>query len=701
MKKRVFAFIILFTLLLGSCAPGTDLPADTNNTVTSAPDKTETTEAEQTEPNETEPEETLTAHEPEFADGFRISKMLAAQTAEAFGLGKVSLDGISYVLDYDSTFYGPQSMIDRDSHHMGDVFVPTKYAVEYPQDKDYFYGEFTGDRYGEYVICNNGELKIYKGRKKTAKYNDAQLICTQKIDTDGELRGTGDFNGDGYTDLLFVTDKNTAFIGYGSENGFDYVSAGRLNDGGDYSKGDFYPGDMNGDGLTDIIAVKGLDTSSWLVRDGKAELYSRKTINIKDEYGCFCVMDVNTDGICDIVAVIDGVGIRSYYGRKDGQFGPYENETDNLNLYPTWESKAVIKYVTPGDANEDGVDDVIAVMKLNEKQQDYAIYALSYPTEAPAYDYSTTVLKKDDGTYILYNGGLYVDYSTNKYAPADGDHVLVYTSDDGKRWHRNLDAPAFYLGGELGVSGEWWCGNTIEPEVICVDGTYYMYWQCENYTHLEDGTLIGHDKIGVATSTDGLHFERKTDRPVIINEPEYSSFDHEEVLYYPDDPDGRPYWIYVRHVVRNTKSQFIRIRSDSPFEFDFENAEQIENFQGLGNQTGWLKLDDGKTLFVHMSVAGRGGRNVPVLQFSQDGLKWGQYAVYLAGADCTDSPANTYANLYFVGFSTLNGTGEIERLEDGSYRFIYAGCTSNSPVAPEIFYSNVGYGECVFSIKEK
>ena len=132
MKKRVFALIILFSLLLGSCAPGTDLPADTNNTVTSAPDKTETTEAEQTEPNETEPEETLTAHEPEFADGFRISKMLAAQTTEAFGLGKVSLDGISYVLDYDSTFYGPQRMIDRDSHHMGDVFVPTKYAVEYP-----------------------------------------------------------------------------------------------------------------------------------------------------------------------------------------------------------------------------------------------------------------------------------------------------------------------------------------------------------------------------------------------------------------------------------------------------------------------------------------------------------------------------------------------------------------------------------------
>ena len=168
--------------------------------------------------------------------------------------------------------------------------------------------------------------------------------------------------------------------------------------------------------------------------------------------------------------------MRTYFGRVDGQFGPYENEIGNVNLYPTWESNLPIKYMTRGDTNEDGVDDIVATTKI-KANKDFGIYSLTYPTVAPAYDYSTHIIKKTDGTYILYNGGLYVDYNKDKYNPTDGDHVLVYTSDDGRHWHRNLEAPAFYLGGELGVSNEWWSGNTIEPEVVCVDGTYYMYWQ--------------------------------------------------------------------------------------------------------------------------------------------------------------------------------------------------------------------------------
>ena len=95
----------------------------------------------------------------------------------------------------------------------------------------------------------------------------------------------------------------------------------------------------------------------------------------------------------------------------------------------------------------------------------------------------------------------------------------------------------------------------------------------------------------------------------------------------------------------------------------------------------------------------RGGKTVPALQFSSDGLKWSVSAFDLAGVDRTGAPANTGNNIYFVGFSTINGTGEIERLEDGRYRFIYGGCTSDTPVAPQIFYSNVGCGECIFSIK--
>lgn len=692
--KKLFTVIILLTLLLCSCT------AAPEETTAETPPVVTTEDVTETEPAETEPDETVVAHDANPASGFTFQKMLTAKVTESKNTSTVSLKKTSFGVEYESCFYGPQSMVDRDSHHMGDLFVAANYCKEYPQNTDYFYGEFTGDRFSEYVICSGGELKIYKGKSRLAKYDDSKLLYTQKIDVDGDLRGTGDFNGDEYTDLLFVTRKKTAFIGYGNENGFDFKSAGVLSDSGKFEKEDFYPGDINGDGATDIVAVRGFDTSTWILNDGKAGLYSQKPLNIKDEYGCICIADLNTDGICDLVAAITDTGLRTYFGQKDGQFGPHENEVDNLNFYPTWKTDLPIKYMTPGDTNEDGVSDLIATMKLKKSSPDFLVCSLTYPTEAPAYDYSTTILKKSDGSYILYNGGLYVDYNTDKYNPTDGDHVLVYTSDDGKHWHRNLDGPAFYLGGELGIPNEWWSGNTIEPEVICVDGTYYMYWQCENYTHLEDGTLIGHDKIGVATSKDGLHFERKTDKPVIINEPAYSSFDHEEVMYYPDDPDGRPYWMYVRHVIRNSQVRYCRIRSDNPYEFDCSKQERVDNIQGIGNQTGWLKLDDGKTVFIHITLLDQGGRTVPAIQFSEDGLKWSGNSMILAGSDNTNSPANTYKNVYFAGFSTLNGTGEIERLEDGRYRFIYGGCTSATPVAPDIFYSNVGYGECTFSISD-
>ena len=702
--KRLFAILLSAVMLLSLyCCTGTaedTTAADTEMESAAASTETEP-EMTETEPEETYPEETVTPSEATLAEGFSILPVPQRTKTENNTTKAFKAGGTLYFMEYESTFYGAESMIDRDSHHMGDLYVSAKYCVEYPVDEGYVYGEFNGDRYSEYLCFTDGVLYIYKGDgRKKPKYNNNTLLYTQKLDGDLTLCGTGDYNGDGMTDILFVGRYRTAFIGYSNENGFDFVSAGRLECGVKYESADFYSGDMNGDGLCDIIAVKDLDTCSWLVKENKAELYAEKRLNIEDSYECCCIADVNTDYICDLIVYLGNKRIRTYFGRIDGQFGPYEDEVGNENLYPTWDGDVTVKYMTPGDTNEDGVSDIIGTM-TKRNSTEYNLVSLTYPTEAPAYDYSTHIIKKDDGTYILYNGGLYVDYDKDKYNPTDGDHVLVYTSEDGVRWHRNLDAPAFYLGGELGINGEWWCGNTIEPEVVYVDGTYYMYWQCENYTHLEDGTLIGHDKIGLATSKDGLHFERKTDTPVIINEPEYTSFDHEMLMYVEDDPDGLPFWLYVRRVIRNKLVKLIRLRSADPACYDFDTAEEVSGLSQIGNQMGWCRLDDGSRLYTHITFVQVGDGTVPALQFSKDGINWSAADVVLAGPDHADPLAANNPNIYFLGFSTINGTGEIERLPDGRYRFIYGGCTSKTPVAPHIFYSSVGRGECVFSLTVK
>ena len=40
-----------------------------------------------------------------------------------------------------------------------------------------------------------------------------------------------------------------------------------------------------------------------------------------------------------------------------------------------------------------------------------------------------------------------------------------------------------------------------------------------------------------------------------------------------------------------------------------------------------------------------------------------------------------------------------EKTEDGAFTFIYGTCCSKSPVAPDIFYANVGSGTCRLKVK--
>ena len=84
------------------------------------------------------------------------------------------------------------------------------------------------------------------------------------------------------------------------------------------------------------------------------------------------------------------------------------------------------------------------------------------------------------------------------------------------------------------------------------------------------------------------------------------------------------------------------------------------------------------------------------MQISEDGLKWSMSGITLSGVDPEAKTNNK--NCCFCGFSTVNGTGEIERSEDGSFTFIYGTCCSKSPVAPEIFYSNIGRVTCRLKI---
>ncbi len=371
--------------------------------------------------------------------------------------------------------------------------------------------------------------------------------------------------------------------------------------------------------------------------------------------------------------------------------------------------------IQPGD--DSGVDVSVFDFSATSKYDGYNSI-VDRPTTGDdnqyAYNYGLHLMKMDDGTYRAYTGGRWRWKDGD--IQHDGDHVLLYASETGEgyTWKMVGDGPVFLQGKEEGKANEWYSNNQLEPEVMKLpDGTWIMYSQCE----IEGGTPIDDadrtpstdgiwaDRIQVLTSKDGLTWTRKTDRGVIINipDPTTTAFHHQEVIYVPWDKDGKPFWLYTATTYNGVQGGYIRIRSDKYDTFDYNAREATGGMSQLGNQIGYLKEAPTGPIFVRTTMLESNGRVVPALQYSGNGLTWMQPQTALKGSD-----NNEYnKNCYFVGFSTINGTGQIEYLGNNQWKFLYGSTTANSPVAlsPDegygIWKSQIGGGSAILALSVK
>lgn len=664
--KYLLLCLLAAACVLCSCSNGSDAANDTTGNQTSVESAAETEAAGDA------------LYIDVSSGGYEFGEYYKEAATQKDGDVKLFSGSESLSISYQSVFYGSDSGINRDYISYCESF-DRRISTRSPSFDRFCVADFGGARYGELLWLAGGNIKIING-SRDGYYDETDAVTVAAgLSVSASLEGAGDFDGNGFYDLV-VADGGSLYIYFGAEGGF----TGREYGGFPQS---ISCADINGDGLCDIVAFDA-DAAHIYLFDGFSFASPVSYVyTYGGDYVLFACADLNTDGYADLAAVTSDNELVTLFGFGDCTFGPSSANSPERNTYALFdlgEFKASPSFITCGDVDGDGVPDICGVF---EKEGKSYVYTLVNSNDG-AYDYSLHLLKTDDG-YLMYSGCRWYEKDF-----ADGDHIMLSRSSDGVTWRRYLLSPMFYLGRELGESG-WWTDNTLEPEVIIVDGVYHMYWQCSYSTPKGN---YG-DKIGYAVSEDGVTWERKTDEPVIICGDDEIGFNHEEVIYVADDPDGKCWWMYTGHFVNGVFSGHIRIRSAVPDRFDYADSEPTSGMAQLGNQIGYFDTDSGRRVFLRITFTDAGEHTVPVFNFSDDGLDWSVADGFqLASVDTSDKYTSDNSNVYFLGMSTINGTGEIERAEDGSYRLVYAATTCASSVSPEIFSAEAGVGTLVFTV---
>ena len=680
MKNKIAVFLLIAAaFLLSSCGGSNDPVKETGSdqtTVTVSEDVTAEPDDLPAVPDSTE---------------FPVCERYKEKVTERSGIA--SFSGLRMKIEYDSRFYGYQSLINRDLTRYGESFQ-LRNCSGLPSEGQFAGADLNGDGYDEFLTYKDGYVTVTSlsmTEKKTAVYFPSRTTLFKPVDLGrfevGEgltLIGAGDLNADNYSDIVFTKD-GFVVIYKGHTGGFTSEII-RFE-----TEGKVCCGDYNGDGRTDIIVVNNGSANCFTYENGGLTECGACKVPVPEGIVSVFSGDMNCDGLADIIYLTEKDGdsyLLSYFGNGDGRFGSPEGE-DNKNLYAEAKLSKNAGNIACADFTGTGIASFAGTFNTSVGT------GVLFANGEPAYDYSIYGMRVN-GEYRIYSG---CRWSDANYENSDGDHVMLTTSKDGKTWKKYIEAPMFMLGCELGID-EWWSDNTLEPEVIYVDGKYHMYWQCSYTT---PGGNYG-DKIGYASSDDGVHWERKTDEPVIVCDDPEVGFNHEEVLYVPDDPDGKSYWMYTGHFRNGTWSGYVRIRSAVPDRFEYKDREGTDGFSQIGNQLAYFTDDDGRRIFVRITFSDaveEDGQKYwrPTLYFSTDGLRFvsGNNCI-LAGVDVTDPRTENNRNMFFLGMITENGTGEIKRNEDGTYTIIYLATTCKTSVAPEIYDAEVGYGEMTFRL---
>ena len=159
MKKHAFVVFLAVILALASCGNNvTDGGTDVITTVTGQTETETGTETEAPETEELPPADDLSADTPTIDDNFTFAASYKEPATENSGTKRVKLDDKKLTFEYESTFYGSESFVKRDTHVFGYLYKMSRISVEFPLSQGYYFADFNGDRTDDMVTFDNGVL---------------------------------------------------------------------------------------------------------------------------------------------------------------------------------------------------------------------------------------------------------------------------------------------------------------------------------------------------------------------------------------------------------------------------------------------------------------------------------------------------------------------------------------------------------------
>ncbi len=219
--------------------------------------------------------------------------------------------------------------------------------------RDFEFVDTNGDSHLDILTIDSaGDIIAYAG-DGTGSFDGGTTVgsvAAAAFDTGHQLE-TGDLNGDGMLDILAVTGETlSAFTGNGN-GGYSQQSSIAASSGAALTG--IFLSDVNNDGNLDFVSLEGL-TTNLRVRLGNGDgsfgdEQLSSTGGNTSSFNEYDLVDIDYDGYLDIVAAIGGT-LSVMRGNGDGTFG----EAEEIVGGPSNVTSATVR-----DINEDGLLDIL------------------------------------------------------------------------------------------------------------------------------------------------------------------------------------------------------------------------------------------------------------------------------------------------------------------------------------------------------